>query len=433
MAKQLHFSTRRAMDRAEDEAFLDARFCNVAAAVIGGIATVGAAAMAPGPPDYSGMNQAAEQQAQLSQEQLDWSKQIYADTAPDREKATQLAFDQAQLQNEAAQKQIQAADDSLAYQQGTFRPVEQKLASDALAYDTPARREAAAAAASADVQTNADAQQQATMRDLERTGAAPNSGRVMAMRGMQDIATAAAKAGAANVARNQVESMGTAKLADVANLGRNIASNQVAQLQSGVQAGNSATGAAATGNAVNMSGVPIMQQGFAGASNSLASAGSIYGSLGNLQNQDYLAASKSNDALWSSLGSAAGKYAASPSGSATISSIFSDEKMKERIRPASDQAALEAVRATPNKTWRYKPGSAGDDGGKEHVGPMAQMVAAKMGVGVAPGGKQIDLVNMNGVVLGAVRALDKKLSKVAAAAGLDALNNPNARGNTRRG
>jgi hypothetical protein len=41
-----------------------------------------------------------------------------------------------------------------------------------------------------------------------------------------------------------------------------------------------------------------------------------------------------------------------------------------------------------------------------------------MGMHAAPGGKVIDLVTMNGVTNGAVRALDKKVSKIAAAMGM---------------
>lgn len=302
----LHLNSRRARERAEDEAILESRFCNVAAAIIGS-AAVGAigSSMSKGP-DTSGMNQAAQSEAALSKEQLDWSKQIYADTAPDRAKATQIAFDQADLQTQAARKQLAAADDTLNYQNTTFRPVEQKLASDAMAYDTPARREAAAAAARADTEQELAGQRMASERAMERSGVTPGSGRSMAMQGMMDIGATKLKVGAANTARTQVEQMGTAKLADVANLGRNIASSQVAQVQSGIQAGSAATANGQVPVNVAGAGAGLMQQGFSGAQQSMASSGSLYGSIAGVQN----AANANTNATMSGFGSAVGKIAA---------------------------------------------------------------------------------------------------------------------------
>ena len=39
---------------------------------------------APSAPDTSGVNRAAEATAALSKEQLDWAKQLYSETAPER-------------------------------------------------------------------------------------------------------------------------------------------------------------------------------------------------------------------------------------------------------------------------------------------------------------------------------------------------------------
>lgn len=276
------------------------------AVVVGVGGAVASAALAPDAPDNSGMNRAAESQAALSKEQLDWSKQIYAETAPERAEATRIALEQGRLQTEAAKKQLAAADDTLAYQKETFRPAEQKLVADALAYDTPERREAAARAAMADVEIQQAAQREATMRSMEARGVAPNSGRVAAMSGMMDLGAARLKVGAANTARQQVETMGVARLGDVANLGRGIASNQVAQVQSGVNAGNSAAANGQVPVNVAASGAGIMQQGFAGAQSAMGSSGSLYGAVANMENQ----ANANQASMYSGLGSAAGMWAA---------------------------------------------------------------------------------------------------------------------------
>src|SRR5262249_47611972 len=144
----------------------------------------------------------------------------------------------------------------------TFQPIEAKIAADAMAYDTPARREAAAAAAGADVGMAADAQRQATMRTMERSGAMPSSGRVMAMQGAIDIGTAKAKVAAQNKARSDVETIGAAKMADAAGLGRGVVTNQAMQAQLGVTAGNSSVANGTTPLQVAAQGAQMMGQGF---------------------------------------------------------------------------------------------------------------------------------------------------------------------------
>ena len=67
--------------------------------------------------------------------------------------------------------------------------------------------------------------------------------------------------------------------------------------------------------------------------------------------------------------------------------------------PNSAMFVAEAVKATPVSSWRYKDGQG--DGGA-HVGPMAQNVRKTMGETAAPGGKQIDLISMNGISMAAI-------------------------------
>jgi hypothetical protein len=358
-------------------------------------------------PDTSGINAAAAANAEIAKEALAWYKDEYARTAPQRAAASGAAMEQAALQNDLAKQQLQTTSEERQRYKTTFQPLEQQIVADAAGYDTPARREAEAAAAAADVERLAGAQRQATMRSLERRGALPSSGRVMAMSGMMDIAAAKAKAGAANTARKQVETVGAAKRADAAALGRGVVSQGATAAQIGLQAGNSSAANAAAPVGIAASGAGLMGQGFQTGISGNNSAGSLYAQQSGIQQ-------KANDSsgVWGALGSVAGAALSNPL-------LFtSDEEQKEGVKPASDDAALEAVRKTPNKVWRYKEDSPAADGGQTHVGPMAQKVAATMGMDAAPAGKAIDPITMNGVMMGAVRALDKKLSKVVAAAGL---------------
>lgn len=84
---------------------------------------------------------------------------------------------------------------------------------------------------------------------------------------------------------------------------------------------------------------------------------------------------------------------------------LSDKELKEAIKDFDPKKALDAVRNTKIYSWLYK-GSA--KGTEPHTGPMAQDVKKNMGEEAAPGGKQLDLVNMNGINMAAIQELLKK-------------------------
>lgn len=357
--------------------------------------------------DTSGQNAAALMQAQLSKEQLDWAKQIYGETADERAAATAVADQVSRSQLEAQNLQNKVAQAGYEDYTSTYRPLEQKLVADAQAYDTPERRAAEAASASADVETSIAAQRGATMRAMERSGVNPASGKVMAMAGALDIGAAKAKAGAANAAMKTVEQQGYARRMDAANLGRNIASAQGTNASIASQIGAGAVGSANAGLGAAASGQGILNSGYAGAQAGLAGAANTYNQIASNQ----IKASQTSDGLWGGLGGAAGSI-----GAAAITK-WSDRTMKEDIRQASTKSALQAVRDTPVALWRYKEDSKGADGGQQHLGPMAQDLQKNAGDEVAPGGKQIDLISANGLVMGAVQELAERVDSIAAKVG----------------
>ncbi|GEQ76473.1 hypothetical protein CTTA_3478 [Comamonas testosteroni] len=256
--------------------------------------------------DNSGANAAALMQAQLSKEQLDWAKQIYGETADERAAATAVADQVSRSQLEAQNLQNKVAQAGYEDYTSTYRPLEQKLVADAQAYDTPERRAAEAASASADVETSIAAQRGATMRAMERSGVNPASGKVMAMAGALDIGAAKAKAGAANTAMKTVEQQGYARRMDAANLGRNIASAQGTSASIASQIGAGAVGSANAGLGAATSGQGILNSGYAGAQAGLAGAANTYNQIASNE----IRASQSNDAIWGAFGSAAGKIGA---------------------------------------------------------------------------------------------------------------------------
>lgn len=86
------------------------------------------------------------------------------------------------------------------------------------------------------------------------------------------------------------------------------------------------------------------------------------------------------------------------SGVKSVAGKASDAVMKPRD-------ALAALKKTKIYNWKYKQGK-GDD--IAHTGPMAQDVNQNMGEEAAPGGKSLDLVNMNGNTMAAVKALQEQ-------------------------
>lgn len=85
----------------------------------------------------------------------------------------------------------------------------------------------------------------------------------------------------------------------------------------------------------------------------------------------------------------------------------SDINAKENISSFNGSKALSAIKNSKIFNWFYKKGR-GDS--NRHTGPMAQTLKKQLGDFVAPGGKNIDLVSMNGVNMAAIQELDRKIS-----------------------
>lgn len=110
-------------------------------------------------------------------------------------------------------------------------------------------------------------------------------------------------------------------------------------------------------------------------------------------------------------------------------SVFakSDINVKENIRPVKfdGKRSLDAINKTPVSDWNYKPGM--QYGPHTYRGPMAQDVRKNFGDKVAPGGKQIDLVSMNGHTMAAVQKLSEMVESMGAGDGIKYLSSIDAR------
>lgn len=344
-------------------------------------------------PDMSGVNAAASANADIAKEALAWYKQQYADSTPQRELAAKTANDVAQQQLATSKQNDAISNDYWNYQKNTFRPLEGKIIADAQNFNSEASQNEAAGKALADVEQqfgNEAAQQQ---RAMTRMGVNPNSGRFASMSTQMGMAQAAAKAGAASKARDSVELQGYARKMDAANMGRGLASSQATSAGVAMNAGNSA---------VNNAGVPLTQ-----ANNAMATMGQGFGTA--------IQGNNSAGNLYGQAAQIAGKDSGLVGDLATIGMTAaklwpSDKTKKKNVKPVSDEQALAAIKDTPVSKWDYKPG-AGDGG--THIGPMAQDANRTMGEKAAPGGKQIDLVTMNGLNMAATAALARKVDKLA--------------------
>lgn len=131
--------------------------------------------------------------------------------------------------------------------QSTFAPVEDKVASDAMTWDSADRQASMAAQAKADTVAAGQQARDATSRSLASMGVNPNSGKFAATSGATDTAVALAGAGAQNMARDNVRLQGVQLRQQAAQLGQQVLSSGQQANAMGMQAAGAAQSAATTG------------------------------------------------------------------------------------------------------------------------------------------------------------------------------------------
>ena len=267
-------------------------------------------------PDYTPLaeasKEAAEVQAALGYQQLDFAKQQYNDTRP----MLQGIADQ---QMAAQNQQMKQAQDYYTYQQNTFRPLEKSIVADAQNFNTAAYRDQLASRAAADsglAFSNTRAQNQ---RQMASMGVNPNSGRFAGIQNSAGIAQAATTANAMTNTRLQAEQMGHARSMDAAGLGRNLAGASIGAYQGASNAGSQA-GANAQSAGQNYMGNMATGAGTIGNGQQMQLQG--LSSVLNAQTQTYI---NTNDSLLGDLGGILG-------GGAAAYTAFSDRRLKENIK-----------------------------------------------------------------------------------------------------
>jgi hypothetical protein len=343
-------------------------------------------------PNTTQVNAAAQQSADTSAQALAWYEQDVKDTQPQRDAAFTMDQNIGMEQLSGMQFAQQQAEDFADRNKTVYQPLEDKVVQQAQDYDTPEKRDAAAATARAGVAESLAAQQGATNRQLGRAGIAPGSMRSMAANNDLALQGGLGEAAASTAARNQVEATGHAMEMDAAGLGKGIVSNQATMEQLAQNGGTSAVGATGAGLSATYSAAPLMQTGFGQALQGSQIAGNLFGESAQIHYGQMGQMMQGVGGIMQGLGN---------------SNALSSKKLKTDKRPVDDEAALAAVNKTPVGTWKYKPGIA-DSG--EHIGPYAEDVQKTMGNGVAPAGKMVNLTAMQRINQQAIRKLTKELA-----------------------
>lgn len=325
----------------------------------------------------------------LAERNFEWNKDLTDQFAPIYQGLMNNALGE-------ATKNAQRGDDQWQQYKDIFQPIENKMAEEAMNYDSPeevARREGLAAAT---VGRQFDNAQEQTSREMARMGVSPTSSLGSTTMTDQANARALATAGAVTKERNDTKLLGMSLRENAARFGRNQTGTGIAASQAALQAGNSATGVmgaqSAQGNAAGTA------QGL------LGTASGAYGAMGNLGLSQMQMQQQANSASQAGLGSLIG------TGIMAGAMMYSSSKeLKEEGAPVDDDAALEGLAQVPVESWKYQDGVA--DGGR-HVGPYAEDMQAAFGDEVAPGGVGLDMISVSGKHHAAIRALAKKVKRL---------------------
>lgn len=313
--------------------------------------------------------QQAREQMNMSQAQFDRFMQQTQDEMAQSQKQYEAqmglqsrALDQADAANAVskavADKQIAAMDQNMQYAaedrqryKDVALPMQDKYIADAKAYDTPERRQQAAAQALADNQTQLEAQRQSVAANLASMGVDPSQVMSTSLSNQMGVAGAAMGAMNANNAALQVESTGRNLVENSINMLNGLPAQSNASANTAVNAGNSAAGNinSSTSNYNSASGIGATASGIR--QNSLNTAASITGS----------------PMAWASLGNQS--YGGASNGIMNSSSIqnqmFQNQMSAAQLKQqqsASTMQAIGSVASIAGMAMMAEGGTVGEDG-----------------------------------------------------------------------
>lgn len=345
---------------------------------------------APAPaPDYAPVAQASEEAARVSAAQAD---RVLAESKRQYERNMEVAQPIIDQQSAMMKQSVDQGNEYYDYWKTKAQPVENALNDEAMAAGSLQKQNEAADRAVADSQGGYTKAINTQLRQARRYGINPNATGGMVIQQAQN--TAAAATGA----RDKEIAMGTAKKLDVAGLYRGMPGASQGAYSVANQSGNSAVNNSATvGNGMVGATQAAGNLTMGGQQLRLQGLGNVLGT----QSSNYNAAQQQNN---SGFGSLMGGIGGLAQGAGALYTAFSSEELKEDKQPII--GALESLRKLPVEAWSYKDGVA-DEG--EHIGPYAEDVEEEFGDQAAPGGKMLDLVSMNGLLLKGLQELADKV------------------------
>jgi hypothetical protein len=228
---------------------------------------MGGKASAPAPPDYRPIAaadaQAASQQFQLGQQQLDWAKNQFNTVWP-------YAQQYLDTQTATTNEERAAAQQAQQYYTSTYQPIESQFAQTALNYNNPARAQQNAGMAMADVSNAFEAQRNALTSSLESYGIDPSQTRYGALDLSSRISQAAATAAAGTQSRRNTEATGLALMGEAINTGRGYPSSVAQAYSTATGAGQAGLGAANQSFATGASAMGSPTSYFSGGNTALS-------------------------------------------------------------------------------------------------------------------------------------------------------------------
>lgn len=322
---------------------------------------LGGDAPAPDP----AIGEAAKANAALGKEAFDWYKGYYENTvAPLQQKQTDLADRLTSDYLDTSAKQKEFAEEQKQYYKDTFQPVEKKMVSDAMDYDSAEniKRVSGEAAANVNQQFSNVRGQGARLAGRYGLTSTAFSGPAGASERAQALGAAGAATGAATSTRDK----GIALRSGVSNFGRNMPNTSAAYFAGANNSNAGATGANATAVNGAISAGGVMNTGFGLGMQGNQSAGNLLLGDFNGRMAGYQADQQAIGGFMQGLGMLGG---------AAITK--SDRRLKTNIvRVGSTPAGI------PVYDYNYI------SGGPRQRGVMAQEVAFKIpeAVGVTPDG-----------------------------------------------
>lgn len=249
-------------------------------------------------PDTSRADAVSERIASMSEEQFQWVKQKYEESAPERQAASDRAARVSDAQLRAMESATALGEEYAGYNRGVFRPLERQIVQEARSIDSLDQQEQAAGRASTDVNRAFGAAAADVGQDMARMGVNPADGAYADMQGQREVQQALAVAGAENRAREQVKTVGRAMRSDAANMSRGLPSAQATQAGLALNAGSESTRNILVPGQVTAGGVQMVQSGADQAVRGLGTAGNM------MLKSAELGAQGGTD--WSSIGQVAG-------------------------------------------------------------------------------------------------------------------------------